>query len=75
MFVKAGSIIPMKHDNFGKHLSIQSLYFATFNCTLPSDVLGSAQVIPDVIKLMIFPGGRYDTICVKVLMERDLQFS
>ncbi|XP_065915296.1 alpha-xylosidase BoGH31A-like isoform X1 [Dysidea avara] len=36
VFVKTGSIIPMKPDNF--------------------DVLGSAQVIPDVLKLMVFPG-------------------
>ena len=51
VFVKTGSIIPMKPDNFGtstvNHLwLIYSLL----------DVLGSAQVIPDVLKLMVFPG-------------------
>jgi len=51
VFVKTSSIIPMKPDNFG----MCKISVAIMKCCL-LDVLGSAQVIPDVLKLMIFPG-------------------
>ena len=46
--------------------SLPTITYYMFHCmSFSLDTLGSAQVIPDVLKLMIFPGERYDKWSIK----------
>ena len=53
VFSKAGCIIPMRTNGFRK---LNLLEFADFKNPFLTAVMGSAQMIPDSIKFVIFTG-------------------
>ena len=57
LFVQAGSIIPLKTEDIGNNCIKYFTYVHGIRlCSKNIDPLGSAQVIPTVLKLMVFVG-------------------